>query len=85
MDDCRQRSLAAEDVQSSLAPIVRIEGVRPRWPLFGRQTTLNGATYCAPVSSISARQQGNGQVAEARDTVYGSDDPLTDPFTVASE
>ena len=69
----RHRWLAAKIVRPSCAPVVHIEGVRPRWPLFGRQTTLNVATYCAPVSSISAGQQRNGQVAEARDTVYGSD------------
>src|ERR1039457_3392324 len=34
----------------------------------------NDAAYCAPVSSILARQQRNGQVAGAHDTVYGSDD-----------
>ena len=45
---------------------------RPGWPLFGRQTTLNAATYCAPVSIISAGQQRNAQIADARDTVYGS-------------
>ena len=43
------------------------------WPHFGRTRTLNAAIYCAPVSSISAGQRGNGQVAEVRDTVYGSD------------
>ena len=47
--------------------------VWPSWPLFGRRRTLNVATYCAPVSSISAGQQRNGQVAGTRDTVYGSD------------
>lgn len=45
----------------------------PRWPLFGRRTTLNAATYCAPISSIPAGQQRNGQVTSVRDTVYGSD------------
>src|SRR5262249_30759073 len=33
----------------------------------------NAAIYCAPVSSISAGQRRNGQVADRRDTVYGSD------------
>ena len=69
----RQRLRAAKTVWFSHAPVVRIEVVRPCWPLFGRQTTLNAATYCAPVSSISAGQQSNGQAAGARDTVYGSD------------
>ncbi len=45
----------------------------PSWPLFGRQRTLNVATYCASVSGISAGQQRNGQVARTRDTVYGPD------------
>ncbi len=43
------------------------------WPLFGRQTTLHAAAYCAPVSSISAGQRRNEQVAGARDTVFGSE------------
>jgi hypothetical protein len=43
------------------------------WPHFGRTRTLNAAIYCAPVSSISAGQRGNGQVADRRDTVYGSE------------
>jgi hypothetical protein len=73
MHDRRQRLRAAEVAPFSCAPVVRIEVVRPCWPLFGRQTTLNAATYCAPVSSISAGQQRSGQVAGARDTVYGSD------------
>jgi hypothetical protein len=73
MHDRRQRLLAAKVVLSSHAPVVRIEVVRSRWPFFGRQTTLNAAAYCAPVSSISAGQQRNWQVAGARDTVYGSD------------
>src|SRR2546428_8902964 len=34
------------------------------WPHFGRTRTLNAAIYCAPVSSISAGQRGNGQVAD---------------------
>jgi len=73
MHDRRHRWLPAEVDRSWDAPVVRIEMVRPRWPLFGRQTTLNAANYCAPVSSISAGQQRNGQVADRRDTVYGSD------------
>ena len=73
MHDHRQPLQAAGVVRSSCAPIVRIEVVRRRWPLFGRQTTLNVAAYCAPVSSISAGQQRNEQVVDARDTVYGSD------------
>jgi hypothetical protein len=43
------------------------------WPHFGRTRTLNAAAYCAPVSTVWAGQQWNGQVAGARDTVYGSD------------
>jgi hypothetical protein len=34
------------------------------WPHFGLTRTLNAAIYCAPVSSIPAGQQGNGQVAD---------------------
>src|SRR5215470_5411794 len=34
------------------------------WPHFGRTRTLNAAMYCAPVSSISAGQRANGQVAD---------------------
>jgi hypothetical protein len=44
------------------------------WPHFGRPATLNTATYCAPVSSISAGHHENRQVACTRVTVYGSDD-----------
>jgi hypothetical protein len=33
---------------------------------------LNAADHCATVSTISAGQRGNGQVADSRDTVYGS-------------
>jgi hypothetical protein len=57
MHDRRHRWLAAEIVRPSYAPVVRIEVVRPYWPLFGRQTTLNAAIYCAPVSGILAGQQ----------------------------
>ncbi len=39
---------------------------RPGWPLFGRTATLNVAAYCALVSTVSAGQQRNGQVAGAR-------------------
>jgi hypothetical protein len=53
---------------------VCIQTAWPRWPLFGRQTTLNVAIYYAPMSSISAGQQRYEQVAGVRDTVYGSDD-----------
>ena len=38
-----------------------------------RTTTLNVAAYCALVSSISAGQQWNGQVAAARVDHYESD------------
>ena len=69
----RHRWLAAKIVRPSYAPVVHIEGVRPRWPLSGRQTTLNAAISCATVFNISAGQQRNGQIANARDTVYGSD------------
>jgi hypothetical protein len=44
------------------------------WPYFGRTRTLNAAAYCALVSTVWPGQQRNGQVAGARDTVYGSDD-----------
>jgi hypothetical protein len=37
--------------------------VRPRLPLFGRQATLNVATYYAPVSNISAGQRRIGRYA----------------------
>ena len=53
------------------ASCVQVAG--PRWPLFGRQTTLNADNYCASVISISAGQHVNGLVAGARDTVYGSE------------
>jgi hypothetical protein len=43
------------------------------WPHFGRTRTLNAAIYCALASSISAGQRRNGQVADRRDTVYGSE------------
>ena len=43
------------------------------WQLFGRQTTLNAATYCVLMSTVLAAQQWNGQVADTRDTVYRSD------------
>ena len=49
------------------------EVTQPRWPLFGRTRTLNGAAQCASLSSISAGQRQNEQVAGARGTVYGSD------------
>jgi hypothetical protein len=42
--DRRYHKLAAEVDRSSCVPLVRIEVVRQRWPLFGRQTTLNAAT-----------------------------------------
>jgi hypothetical protein len=45
----------------------------PRWPHFGRPAMLNTAALCAAMSSILAGQQRNGQVAGARDTVYGSE------------
>ena len=32
------------------------------WPHFCRTKTLDAATYCAPVSGISAGQEGNGPV-----------------------
>jgi hypothetical protein len=48
--------------------------VRHGWPYFGLTTTVNAAASCAAVSSISAGQHRNGQVAGTRDTVYGSDD-----------
>ena len=43
------------------------------WPLFGRTRTLNAAAQCASLSSVSAGQQRNEQVADACDTVDGSD------------
>ena len=45
----------------------------PFWPLFGRTRTLNAAAYCASMSTVSAGQHWNGQVAGTRDTVYGSE------------
>jgi len=47
--------------------------VRHGWPYFGLTTTLNAAAYCASMSTVSAGQHRNGQVADERDTVYGSD------------
>ena len=35
---------------------------------------LNAVAYCASTSTVSAGQQANGQVADACNTVYGSDD-----------
>ena|SRR5215469_14670209 len=42
---------------------------------FGRTRTLHAAAYRALVSSILAGQRSSGQVADACDTVCGSDDP----------
>ena len=42
------------------------------WPHFGHTRTLNAAAYYALVSTVWAGQQWNGQVAGARNTVYGS-------------
>ena len=42
--------------------------------ILAAQRRLTAATYCVPLSSIPAGQRGNGKVAGARDTVYGSDD-----------
>ncbi len=73
MRDRRQHSLAVDVARTSHAPVVRIQVVWPGWPLFGRTTTLNTAACCASVSNISAGQQRNEQVADAPDTVYGSE------------
>ncbi len=43
------------------------------WPYFGPTTTLNAAAYCALVSSVSAAQQTDRQVADAGVALYGSD------------
>ena len=43
------------------------------WPYFGHTRTLNAAAYCASMSTVSAGQYRNVQVAGARDTVYGSE------------
>jgi hypothetical protein len=56
-----------------------LDTAMPRWPLFGRPRTLNAAAYCAPMNTISAGQQRNGQVAGVCDTVYGSDVRATKP------
>jgi hypothetical protein len=53
--------------------LVCIQTVWPVWPLSGRQRALNAAAYCATVSTVSPGQHRNGQVAGARDTVYGSE------------
>jgi len=66
----RHRWLPAEVGRSADAPVVCIQTV---WPLFGRRPTLNAATYCATMSTVSAGQQRNRQLADVRDTVYGSD------------
>jgi hypothetical protein len=49
-----------------------------RWPCFGLTTMLYAATYCAPLTKNSAGQRRNGQVAGARDTVYGSEGRRTE-------
>jgi hypothetical protein len=74
MHDRRHLWLPAELVPTWHAPVVCIQIAWPRWPLFGRPRTLNTAYYCTSVSTVSAGQQRSGQVAGARDTVYGSDD-----------
>jgi hypothetical protein len=48
------------------------------WSYFGLTTTLNVAVYCASVSSVSAAQQANEQVADVPVTLYGSDDQSDD-------
>jgi hypothetical protein len=73
MRDRRQRPLAAVVVPTWHAPIVCMQKVWRRWPLSDRQRTLNAAAYCATVSTVSPGQHRNGQVAGARDTVYGSE------------
>lgn len=47
------------------------------WPDYGRTTTPNVTTYCASLSSASAAQQADGQVADAPVALYGSDAPNT--------
>jgi hypothetical protein len=42
---------------------------------FGRTATLNAAADCASVSSISAGQRRNEQIADVAVDLYGSDDP----------
>ena len=65
--DRGNHGLAAEIGESSHAPVVRIARVRPRWRFLAaiRRSTPSPS---APVSSISAGQQRNGQVADACDT-----------------
>ena len=41
--------------------------------IFGRTTALNIATYRASLNSVSARQQTDGQVADAPVALYGSE------------
>jgi len=53
--------------------VARAEMVTRHTGRFLAAKRLNVATYCAPVSGIYASQQRNGQVADTRDTVYGSD------------
>jgi hypothetical protein len=67
-----QRALPAEADRSSDAAVVLQPGGVATLAAFGRQRTLNGANYCVPVSTVRAGQQQNGQIAVARDTVYGS-------------
>ena len=43
------------------------------WPHFGRTATLNAATYCAAVSSISPGQCKNELVEDASTDLYGSE------------
>ena len=74
MHDLRQTAPAKPPRSSGpRAPVVRIEVVRQCWPLFGRQTTLNAAAYCASLSSSSAGQKRSEQGVGTRVTVYGSE------------
>lgn len=64
-------AVGAVQADSSVG-LTAVPWMRPGRFLAARERS-NVAAYCASVSSIPAGQQPNGQVAGARDTVYGSE------------
>ena len=76
----RKQDLASERREGWIVKCALTVGRRSGWgglrvslAYFGLTRTLNAAAYCASMSTVSAGQQRNGQVAGARDTVYGTD------------
>src|SRR5438874_2303488 len=49
------------------------QAIRARTNDTATKSLTIATAYCAPVSTVWADQQRNGQVAGVRDTVYGSD------------